>query len=92
MITRFEDGSYDLIKDASHEQDLRTVEEIDGIPMVTKIERKDLRDPDLVRHGDFAIALSLGEYAALNKGGGKIEYTSTGKKRSASNLSGFMGR
>ncbi|MBM9605957.1 hypothetical protein [Desulfopila inferna] len=81
MITRFEDGNYDLIKDASHEQDLRTVEEIDGIPMVGKIERKDLQDPDLVRHGDFAIGLALAEYAALNKGGGKPRYESVSKRR-----------
>lgn len=92
MIDRFEDGNYDLIKDASHEQDLRTVEEIDGIPMVTKIERKDLRDPDLVRHGDFAIALGLGEYAALNKVKQVIEFESTGKRCASSDLSGFMGR
>lgn len=92
MVDRFEDGNYDLIKDASHEQDLRTVEEIDGIPMVTKIERKDLRDPDLVRHGDFAIALALGEYAALNKAVHVIEFESTGRRCASADMSGFMGR
>jgi phage FluMu gp28-like protein len=67
MITCFEDDIYDLPRDASLEQDLRTVEEIDGIPMVARVERKDFKDPDLVRHGDFAISLALAEYAALNK-------------------------
>lgn len=92
MVDRFEDGNYDLIKDASHEQDLRTVEELDGIPMVTKIERKDLRDPDLVRHGDFAIALVLGEFAALNKVDQVIEFESTGRRCASFDMSGFMGR
>lgn len=67
MIGGFEDGTYDLPRDNSLEQDLRAVEQIDGIPMVPKVERKDLKDPELYRHGDFAIALALAEYAALNK-------------------------
>ncbi len=67
MTKGFEDGIYDLPRDVSIESDLRAVESIDGIPMVPKVQRKDLKDPDLYRHGDFAIALALGEYAALNQ-------------------------
>ena len=90
MVERFEDGNYDLIKDASHEQDLRAVEEIDGIPMVTKIERKDLQDPDLVRHGDFAISMALGEYAALNKVYVPIEFEIVQDTHLASPFHNFM--
>lgn len=64
MVQGFEDGTYDLCRDANLEQDLRAVEQIDGIHMVPKMERRDLKDPDLVRHGDFAIALALAEFAA----------------------------
>jgi phage FluMu gp28-like protein len=67
MVRGFEDDNYDIPRDLQLENDLRAVEEIDGIPMVPKVERKDLKDPELFRHGDFAISLVMGEYAALNK-------------------------
>lgn len=66
LIGRFEDGSMDLPRDAGVEQDLRAIEQVDGIPMVSAIESKDIKDADLVRHGDAAIALALAEYAALH--------------------------
>lgn len=65
-ISLFEDGFITLPRDASLEDDHRAVEYIDGVPMVPKIERKDLKDPDLVRHGDGAVAGALMEFAALN--------------------------
>jgi hypothetical protein len=34
--------------------------------MVPRLERKDLQDPELVRHGDGAIAGVLMRFAALN--------------------------
>lgn len=64
MIQGFEDGIYDIPRDADLEGDLRAVEEIDGIPMVPAVRRKDLKDPELYRHGDFAIALALAHYAS----------------------------
>lgn len=67
MVRNFEDDNYDIPRDIQLENDLRAVEEIDGVPMVPKVERKDIKDPDLFRHGDFAISLVMGEYAALNK-------------------------
>jgi len=65
-IDLFQDGFISLPRDASLEDDHRAVEFIDGIPMVPKIERKDLKDADLVRHGDGAIAGALMNFAALN--------------------------
>lgn len=70
LIQRFEDGMMDLPKDDNVAQDIRDIEEIDGIPMLSSIRREDLKDPDLQRHGDAAIALALAEYATqeINKG------------------------
>ncbi|MBH1599927.1 hypothetical protein I5U56_04365 [Stenotrophomonas maltophilia] len=65
-IALFEDGFLSLPRDASLEDDHRAVEYVDGIPMVPRLERKDLQDPDLVRHGDGAIAGVLMQFAALN--------------------------
>ncbi len=65
-VDAFEDGTIDLPKDANTAQDHRAVELIDGIPMVPKLERKDLKEPELVRHGDSAIAGSLMWFASLN--------------------------
>lgn len=66
MVQRFEDDDYDLPRDATLEQDLRAVEDNNGIPMVAKTERKDLKEPELYRHGDFAISLVMVEFAALH--------------------------
>jgi len=65
-IALFEDGFLSLPRDASLEDDHRAVEYVDGIPMVPRLERKDLQDPELVRHGDGAIAGVLMQFAALN--------------------------
>ena len=89
MIERFEDGTYDIPRDASLEADLRAVETIDGIPMVPKVQRKDLKDPDLYRHGDFAISLVLAEYAALNQVTGIPDVMSSGARETASAVSGY---
>ncbi|MBH1577332.1 hypothetical protein I5U66_15980 [Stenotrophomonas maltophilia] len=65
-IALFEDGFLSLPRDAPLEDDHRAVEYVDGIPMVPRLERKDLQDPELVRHGDGAIAGALMQFAALN--------------------------
>jgi phage FluMu gp28-like protein len=80
MIQRFEDADYDLPRDADLEGDLRAIEELDGVPMVPSVQRKDLKDPDLYRHGDFAIALVLAEFSMLNRAA-SIDSRSTGRKR-----------
>lgn len=66
LIQGFEDGMIDLPMDANMAQDLSAVEEVDGIPMVSKLRSKDLKDPDLQRHGDSAVMLALGWFASLN--------------------------
>lgn len=74
-ISLFEDGFITMPRDASLEDDHRAVEYVDGIPMVPRIERKDLKDADLIRHGDGAIAGALMGFAATNSSGGLIEFT-----------------
>lgn len=74
-ISLFEDGFVTLPRDASIEDDHRAVEYVDGVPMVPRIERRDLKDPDLVRHGDSAIAGALAAFAAFNPVGGEIDFT-----------------
>lgn len=65
-ISLFEDGFITLPRDISLEDDHRAVEYVDGIPMVPKVERADLKDAELIRHGDGAIAGALMNFAALN--------------------------
>ena len=67
FIQLFEDSTIDLPRDANIESDLGAVETIDGILMVGQLERKDLKEPALVRHGHAAIALCLANFAALNR-------------------------
>lgn len=78
MITGFEDGMIDTPRDDNHQADLRSIEEVDGIAMVPALRTADIKEPDLMRHGDFAIALALGWFATLNIGA-TIEYTPVGK-------------
>lgn len=68
---RFEDDTISLIKDAEHLSDLRTVKLLRGIPRVppTREGEKGKR-----RHGDFAIALALADYATRQRW---VEYAYT---------------
>lgn len=89
FIAAFEDAVIDLPRDNNVEADLRAVEMIDGIPMVPKIEAKDLKDAELVRHGDSAIALCLAWFASLNKSG-PVEYEGLGRERQTSRISDYL--
>lgn len=74
MIKGFEDGMIDLPMDPNMAQDLRAIEEVDGIAMVNKVRSSDAKDPDLMRHGDSAVMLALGWFASLNMSA-PIDYT-----------------
>ena len=73
-IDAFESGQIELPRDDNLLDDHRAVTLIDGIPMVPALERKDLKDADLVRHGDSAIAGALMWYASANRAA-PIEFT-----------------
>jgi phage FluMu gp28-like protein len=78
-VDTFEDQIATYPCDAALADDFRAVEEIDGIPMLPPIERKDLKDPDLVRHGDGAIMAALAWYASHHRPGA-IAWTSAPAK------------
>ncbi|MEJ1358327.1 MAG: hypothetical protein RPU51_09165 [Candidatus Sedimenticola sp. (ex Thyasira tokunagai)] len=73
-VDAFEDGTIDLPRDKNLADDHRAIEDVDGIPMVPKLERKDLKEPELVRHGDSAITGALMWFASLNRAA-PIEWT-----------------
>ena len=66
FIQGFEAAQIDLPMDANWAQDLRAIEDEGGVPMVSPLRRKDLKDPELLRHGDSAVMLALGWFATLN--------------------------
>lgn len=65
LVQGFEDRQVDIPRDATLADDLRVVENVNGVPQVVK-EARDIKDPDLYRHGDFAVALCLAWFATLN--------------------------
>ncbi|WP_368565506.1 hypothetical protein [Pseudoxanthomonas sp. UTMC 1351] len=90
LTQAFEDHTIDLPRDAVLADDIRAIEEIDGIAMVVKAETKDTKDPDLLRHGDFAIALAMGWYASLNLSA-SIDFQSAGTQASQRLSNDFTG-
>lgn len=88
MVKNFEDDQYDLPRDVNIDEDLRAVEDVDGIPRVPEVNTKDLKEPELFRHGDFAISLVLAEFASVNMSA-PMEFTSDGETR-GSDLEGFL--
>lgn len=90
VVQRFEDDDYDLPRDANVEEDLRAVENIDGIPRVPEVNTRDLKEPDLFRHGDFSISLALAEFSALNMCA-PIDFMSDGAgERRSAETAGFL--
>jgi phage FluMu gp28-like protein len=90
LIQAFEDDMMDLPRDSNTEADLRAIERIDGIPMVPKVAARDLKDADLFRHGDAAIALVLAYFASLNKSG-PIEFQQVGRERATAGMDDYVG-
>lgn len=66
LVQGFADSMIEIPADPNIAQDLRAIEEVDGIAMVSKVRRKDVTDPELFRHGDSAVMLALGWFATLN--------------------------
>lgn len=89
LVQRFEDGTLDLVKDDNWQQDIRSVESVNGVPMVVKANRRDVKDPELWRHGDGVIALALAEYAALNLSA-PFDFISSGPLQDSDAITGFL--
>ena len=89
MNKLFEDGVIDLVRDDNLQQDLRSVEDVDGTPMVVKANKKDVIDADLLRHGDGAVSLCLANYAAVEMNLGPVEVASRRTRSASSLLQGY---
>lgn len=66
LKVHFEDAGIAITKDDDHLSDLRLVKVVGGIPMVSEIrvqEKGDGSKKGKKRHGDFAIALALADFA-----------------------------
>ena len=81
LIDLFEDDFIDLPRDEAMSSDIRCIEEVNGIPMIVKARKQDVKDPELFRHGDHAVALILMRFASLNLSA-PIEFQSTGPRNS----------
>lgn len=66
LVTAFEEDMIDLPRDDNLKNDCSAIEEVDGIHMVSKARAKDLKDPELYRHGDGAVAMILAWFASLH--------------------------
>jgi phage FluMu gp28-like protein len=73
FVQHFEDDMMDIPRDAEHESDLRDLERIDGIIKLPKEATEN--EEGIPRHGDYAIALALGDFAARVGKPNVIEYT-----------------
>lgn len=89
LIQGFEDGVIDLPRDDNLAQDLRQIEDIQGIPMVSELRRADLKDPDLARHGDFAVSLAMAWFASLSLNTGPVNVASRGRRAAATMTQGY---
>lgn len=67
LVGAFEDEMIGLPRDADIESDLRSVVDVDGIPRVPTVRIQDIKEPELFRHGDAAIALAMMWFASLHK-------------------------
>lgn len=89
VIQGFEDGIITLPADDNVKQDIHSIEEIDGIPMLSSVRKEDLKDPELYRHGDTAIALALAWYASIEMNKGPVRASSRGTRVSNQLLKGY---
>lgn len=64
FVDRFGIDGFDLPKDADHDSDLRALQRIDGIVKLPKAAEENAEG--IQRHGDYAIALALADFACNN--------------------------
>ena len=74
--SHLEDATLDgLPMDDQCRDDLRAIKKINGIPKIPKAKTQTADGRKLQRHGDFAVALFLADYAMHQEGGGTFAYT-----------------
>jgi phage FluMu gp28-like protein len=90
LVQLFEDATVSMPKDDSLQQDIRAIEQVDGIPMIVKARSQDLKDPDLYRHGDFAGAAMLANFATVEMKASPIEFKALGRVRQGARLADYL--
>lgn len=89
FIQLFEDGTISIPMDDSLQQDIRSIEMVEGIPQIVKARSQDLKDPDLYRHGDFAGAGVLANFATVESDAGPVSVKSRRPRQGARMTQGY---
>ncbi|MGQ2385111.1 hypothetical protein [Acinetobacter ursingii] len=89
FVEAFQQQMLTLPRDENLENDLSAIEDSDGIPMVAKYRRQDVKEPELFRHGDGASSGCLAWHASLNKVAAKMNILSKGTRTASRMLRGF---
>ncbi|MGH8350425.1 MAG: hypothetical protein ACRES5_28240 [Pseudomonas sp.] len=89
FVGLFEDSTITLPQDDNLHQDVRAIQTVDGIPMIVKARSQDLKDPDLYRHGDFAGAGALANFATLEVTSGPVSVKSRRPRQGRRITQGF---
>lgn len=79
LIAHVEDGTLVLPKDADILADLRAIQKVNGVPQIPRNARTDGQNKSK-RHGDAAVALAMGVYAADVMDSGPIEFMPVPKR------------
>lgn len=83
-----EDATLDgLPRDEQCRDDLRAIKKINGVPKIPKAKTQTADGRKLQRHGDFAIALFLADYA-MHTDGGEV-FAVSRPRRNRVSLAGF---
>ncbi len=86
--SHLEDATLDgLPRDEQCRDDLRAIKKINGVPKIPKAKTQTADGRKLQRHGDFAIALFLADYA-MHTDGGEV-FASSRPRRDRVDLSGY---
>ena len=89
FVQLFEDAAISMPQDDNLHQDVRAIETVDGIPMIIKGRSQDLKDPDLYRHGDFAGAGALANFATLEVNAGPVKVKSRRRRQAQKLIQGY---
>ena len=89
FVQLFEDAAISMPQDDNLHQDVRAIETVDGIPMIIKGRSQDLKDPDLYRHGDFAGAGALANFATLEVNASPVKVKSRRRRQAQKLIQGY---
>ena len=83
----FEDGTFELVRDADVLNDLRAFEVVRGVPRIP--DRRSTDDSGKKRHGDAGVALLLADFASRSDVV-PMEFTALGVGRASGGLDDYL--